>query len=82
MKNVTANELQLMDIIRPFNGVYCTATVIKIEEERIKVIRPYIHTSRVETLGGVIPYIGWEEYFISKTDMVELVEKGVDLDHL
>ena len=65
------SELQLGDVVRPYeNGFasYSTQTVKKITDVQAIMFRPYTHTGDFSYTGGVICYVGIEEY-------------GVDLDH-
>ncbi len=48
---------------RPFS----TCTVIQVEEDRVKLFRPYGQTADFSHTGGVIPYIGIEEYWVEKS---------------
>ena len=75
-QKVTGRELRLRDRVRTHTGPYSTATVVKIEDSMVHMVRPYIHTSDFETTAGVIPYIGWENYVIWMDSEVTLLERG------
>jgi hypothetical protein len=71
-----ANELKLADTIRlsaNYEYPFDHATVIKIEEKEITVIRPYIQTADFSYTGGVIPYIGFEQFKIPNDNFPYLV---------
>lgn len=55
---------------------YATFTVVKIEENAIHVVRPYIHTSDFSYTGGVIPYVGMENFTLSPDTKVDLLRKN------
>ena len=65
-----SEDFKLGDVVRMGPGGFMTAVVIKIEKpdnwenSLITLFRPYVHTSDVETTGGIIPYIGSETYTI------------------
>ena len=77
MKQVKRSELKLGDIVQSFEGSYDHATVKQIKSASIVLFRPYVHTSDFSHSGGVICYIGFEEYEISINDIpITLIEKG------
>ena len=59
---VEHRELQLGDRVRLFEGAFNDATVINVTETVVTVFRPYVHTSNFSTTGGLIPYLGFEEF--------------------
>jgi hypothetical protein len=60
-----ARDLRLGDVIQAIvDSPYGTATVVKIEEDNIHLVRPYIHYDR----SIMIDYIGQEDYTISKNE--------------
>jgi hypothetical protein len=63
---VTAAELNLGDVIR-VTDVFGDAVVRKITITDIYVFRPYATTSDFSYVGGVIPYIGIEEFSIPRS---------------
>lgn len=75
---VTTDQLKLGDIVKLGWDSYSTATIIKITENEITFFRPYVHTSDFEYSGGVIPYIGTEQFTIPKNKLntIELIEPG------
>ena len=80
MAKVKIIDLKLGDKIQTFEGAYSTATVIRITYDRITLFRPYVHTSNVEYSNGLIPYIGFEEYYLYPTDqLINRIEKGGDV---
>lgn len=75
-EKIKASELGLGDKVSSFEGAYRTSTVIRIEGDMVTLFRPYVHTSDCETAGGLIPYIGFEEFTIDVSTEVELLERG------
>ena len=71
--NVIKSEKDLVigDVIKLSDGAHMAATIIKIRQNDdglcrwLTLFRPYTHTSDVETSGGIIPYIGFEQFEIS-----------------
>lgn len=55
---------------------YSDCTVIKIDETGVTVMRPYVHTSDFVYTGGVIGYIGIEQYTISLDTIVTIKEES------
>lgn len=67
-------ELQLADVVRrsddshPFN----TMTVKQIEKDWITFYRPFVHTADFSHTGGVLCYVGIEEFKVSmQSDHIE-----------
>lgn len=75
------NQLRLRDVVRLESdspSPWASSTVIKIRDGKVTLFRPYMITSDFETLSGVIPYIGMEEYEVLVDDtrpMYELLER-------
>lgn len=81
IKNVKAKELDLGDEVSTFPGdpsdhSFSAAVVTKKEAEGVTLFRPYAITSDFEYTGGVIPYIGFEEYRVSGDSDVRLLRKS------
>lgn len=55
-------ELKLGDVVQVFDGAYGTATVKQIRDGMITFFRPYTQTADFSYTGGVICYIGFEEF--------------------
>lgn len=73
-----ASDLQIGDIVRTspdVPGPYRDATVFQIKDGRVHLVRPYIHTADFIYTGGVITYVGQEEYTIDGDADVELLER-------
>ena len=74
----TGADLRLGDVVNtavtaePYND----ATVKNIDGDKITVVRPYIHTSDFTYTGGVLPYIGYEEYTIFGSSPVRVVSES------
>lgn len=60
---IKMSELRLADTVRsPFIQPYNIMTVKQIENGQVTFFRPYVHTSDFAHTGGVICYIGIEEF--------------------
>lgn len=73
MRDMHTTDLRLADVItqQECRGTvreaeFSTCTVIQIEDDRVKLFRPYSATADFSYTGGVIPYIGVEEYWVEK----------------
>ena len=66
-------ELKLRDVVAlrvdgaPFNS----SVVTQITEDVVKLFRPYATTSDFSYTGGVIPYVGIEQWEIWKDSQTE-----------
>jgi len=67
-KKVKACDLKLADVIQTGAWEYCTATVHRVTDGYVHLIRPYIHTADFSCTSGVITYIGFEQYSIHRND--------------
>lgn len=68
-----ASELRLADVVKfPF-AAYNTATVKQIDQGVITFFRPYTATANFSYTGGVICYVGIEE-FTRRLDSAEVFE--------
>lgn len=79
-----AMDLRLGDTVSPThddNGsrAYETATVVQIKDGRIYLFRPYATTADFSYTGGVIPYIGIEQYDIAADRQPYIVHSRKDL---
>src|SRR5262245_1672465 len=63
-RTVRASELRLGDVVQSPRGIapYGTCTVKQIEGKLITMFRPYVHTADFSFTGGVLCYIGVEEF--------------------
>lgn len=67
-KRVKGSELQLGDVVRlgPIGNYgpnkFSDAVVIQITDKEIHLFRPYAITADFQYTGGVIPYIGIEQF--------------------
>ena len=75
---MNVSELQLRDVVKLFDGDYSYATVYRITDTQVFMIRPYIHTSEFITTSGVITYIGHEDiiYQLNSSREFELVSRS------
>lgn len=73
---IKASELKLADTIRMFDGPWNCAIVRQIKEGQVFLFRPYGETADFSYVGGVIPYIGIEEYSIPADErMIEVMNR-------
>lgn len=73
--------ITLGDIVklRGSGNTYSEGTVKKVNEDGTFVVfRPYVHTADFSYTGGIICYVGIEEYTTDE-DSVDLVKKGPKL---
>ena len=72
MEKIKTKDLKLGDVISLDLKGYSTATVISIGGEDswkwVEVIRPYIHIANFIYTGGVIPYIGFEQFKLTMNE--------------
>jgi hypothetical protein len=70
-------ELQLRDVVKLSDIPFAYAVVRQIADGKIELFRPYATTSDFSHTGGVIPYIGIEQFAIPINDSrtIELVER-------
>lgn len=59
---MTCAQLRLADRVRLSDGPYGDATVSKVTETETTFFRPYVHTADFSYTGGVICYVGIEEF--------------------
>jgi hypothetical protein len=57
-----SKDLQLRDRVKVTSDAYGCATVKQIKDGFAHCVRPYIHAEDFEYTGGVITYIGYEEF--------------------
>lgn len=74
---VTAEHLQLADVLKLGDYPFSYAVVKRITEDEVICFRPYATTADFSYTGGVIPYIGIEEVSLYKHDgrEVEVIER-------
>lgn len=66
---IKACELRLADTITVTgDGPFTTCIVTNIKDGQVHLFRPYGTTSDFSYTGGVIPYIGIEQYSIPADD--------------
>ena len=70
-------SLGLGDVVRiSGHNAFNDATVKRLNQDgTVQVVRPYIQTADFSYTGGVITYIGLEEFAMHGAD-VELIRKG------
>ncbi len=66
MYTVKARDMQLADTVRytPFGSAWSVAIVKQITPTQVVLFRPYGTTADFSYTGGVICYVGIEEYTI------------------
>lgn len=62
MATVMAKDLRLADVVKLLDGPFGTAVVTKVGETEVTFFRPYATTADFSYTGGVIPYIGIEQF--------------------
>ena len=74
----TIAELRLGDEVDLGLESYGTATVVKIKDGVVELIRPFIHIGEFSYTGGVLNYIGTEtvKLFVDSTRRIRLVQRG------
>jgi hypothetical protein len=59
-----ANVLLVGDVVNLFadqpGASFGWGTVVKVTEDEVEVVRPYVHTSGVQSSGRLLSYIGQE----------------------
>ena len=73
---VSGEKLELGDVVQVFDGAYGDATVKKILDKDLILFRPYVSTADFHYEGGVICYIGIEEFSVPKSGWYRLVQKA------
>jgi hypothetical protein len=79
-KKMLGKDLQLRDVVKTGDFVYCHGTVVRIDKinELVYIFRPYVHCADFEFADGVLRYIGSELYTIGFNSNVTLVERQND----
>lgn len=74
---VKGSELRLADVVRLNAEAFADAVVSNITDKEIFFFRPYATTADFSYTGGVIPYIGIEQFraYAKDADYV-LVRRG------
>ena len=77
---IEAKNLQLRDVIQSFSSPYSCCTVVKIDTENkmVHLVRPFIKCENFSYTGGVMHYIGVENYVIWFNTEVTLLERPND----
>lgn len=78
-EKVEGKDLHLGDVIDAGGMVWGTATVKNITDKEIMLFRPYVHTADFSCSAGVICYIGFEEFTVSKDSVFDVLEYGKPL---
>lgn len=62
------HQLRLGDVIKTskLDEAFTSATVIDVTEDEVTLFRPYVHTGDYSHTGGVTPYVGFEQYKLSR----------------
>jgi hypothetical protein len=73
-------DLQLADVVRLVSdaeNAYSCMTVKQITDKEVTFFRPYVHTADFAYTGGVLCFIGIEEFQVSlsSTQEYELVQR-------
>ena len=77
---IKAADLRMGDVIIPhpmsLAESYVQSTVTQITETGVQLFRIYVSTSDFTCTGGVIPYIGFEQYTISLDNEVYVIRES------
>ena len=73
MTSIEQKDLSLGDIVELCFDGYNTATVIKVDEHTVTLFRPYVHTSKTETTAGITPYVGFEQFDLSRSNCLSCI---------
>lgn len=62
------HQLRLGDVVNSskLDEAFTSATVINVTEDEVVLFRPYVHTGDFSHTGGVTPYVGFEQYKLSR----------------
>lgn len=72
-KLIPISELQLGDVVSLFpDDVFSGCVVRQIKDGYAHLFRPYATTADFSYTGGVIPYIGVEEFTLDMSDKREI----------
>jgi hypothetical protein len=72
---IAGHKLCLGDVVSLSDSPYSTATVKKVGDTYITFFRPYVSTADFSYAGGVICYIGLEEFDASNAQTYDLIER-------
>jgi hypothetical protein len=75
MKTVKVSDLRLGDVVQCFDAPWGTGIVKKIGEDGATIFRPYGTTADFAYSGGVLCYVGTEEYTVSRNSEIVLYER-------
>jgi len=78
-EEVHGRDLHLGDVVDAAFGTWSTSTVKNLSETEVTLFRPYVHTADFSNTGGVICYLGFEEWKVSRNGMFKLLEYGKPL---
>lgn len=73
MKTIKGNKLKLADVIRLDADKFADAIVCQITDTEVILRRPYMQAEDFSYTGGVITYIGLEEFKADKQRTFKLV---------
>lgn len=74
---IKGHDLRLADVVRLDNEAFADAVVQNITPDAIYFFRPYATTADFSYTGGVIPYVGIEQFRAYRlTDDYQLVRRG------
>lgn len=58
----STSELRLADVVESDHGTFRVQVVKCIDENTVTFFRPYVHTEDFSWTGGVLCYVGIEEW--------------------
>lgn len=78
-QHIKAGDANLGDVVElalDSDNPFTSSVVTQVTEKEIRLFRPYATTADFTYTGGVIPYIGIEQYSVPlDTDLI-LLQKG------
>lgn len=77
METIKVNELCLGDVVDTMEGnPYSCATVCQVTENEVEFFRPYTHHADFSYTGGVICYVGINQFKVPRNDNpITLIER-------
>lgn len=72
---ILSKDMQLADVVRfpSFERTWNVSIVKQVTDTEVTIFRPYGTTADFSYIGGVICYIGIEEYNVSRDSNIEYI---------
>ena len=78
--NIKGLDLRLGDVVRLYDGAYADATVKNIQDGVVTLFRPYVSTPNFSYTGGVVCYVGIEEFKVNASQTFALVRQAEHIE--